>query len=38
MPVFEAIVNDYDEFERVFQEGLKESEAIEKDYILSAAQ
>ena len=29
--MIEAIVQDEDEFEKLFNEGLKESEAIEKD-------
>ena len=36
MPTFQAIIKDGDQFDKVFQEGLKESEGIDKDFILGA--
>jgi len=38
MSHFEPIIQDEDQFDRVFQEGLKEAEAIDKDFILSNTQ
>ncbi len=34
MDMFEALVQDEDAFEKVFKEGLKESETIGMDYLL----
>jgi hypothetical protein len=31
---FEAIVQDGDQFDRMFNEGLKESEAIDKEFFM----
>lgn len=38
MSHFEPIVQDEDQFDRVFQEGLMESEAIDKDFLLNNSQ
>ena len=38
MSHFEPIVQDEDQFDRVFQEGLKEAEAIDKDFLLNNSQ